>query len=129
LAISRYSGCTCSEHFAGGHFALNLQPQSGRRTHPRTPIEISVVLIATAYGTTSIFSGRSYDLSEGGIRVVTSGRLRESQSVSLEFKIPDSPVPMKMYAQVKYNHQNVYGMQFVTPSENQLNQIRTVLMN
>ena len=88
-----------------------------------------MVLIATAYGTTSIFSGRSYDLSEGGIRVVTSGRLRESQSVSLEFKIPDTPVPMKMYAQVKYNHQNVYGMQFVTPSENQLNQIRTVLMN
>jgi hypothetical protein len=108
---------------------LNPETQSGRRNHPRTPIEIPVVLIATAYGTTSIFSGRSYDLSEGGIRVLTSGRLRESQSVSLEFKIPDNPVPMKMYAQVKYTSNEYCGMQFVTPSENQLNQIRSILMN
>lgn len=109
---------------------MNYEPQSGRRrSHPRTPIEIPVVLIATAYGTTSIFSGRSCDLSEGGIRVATTGRLRESQSVSLEFKMPDNAVPLKMYAQVKYAKDAFYGMQFVTPSENQLNQIRTVLMN
>jgi hypothetical protein len=108
---------------------LGSGAQFGRRGHPRTPIEIAVVLIATAYGTTSIFSGRTADLSEGGIRVSTSGKLRESQSVSLEFKIPDNPIPIKLYAQVRHAADTYYGMQFVTPSEQQLNQIRTVLMN
>jgi hypothetical protein len=92
-------------------------------------VDIPVVLIATAYGTTSIASARSRDLSEGGVRVATTASLREQQSVSLEFKGSDASTVLKLYGQIRYADANQYGIQFITPSEQQRKEIRNLLMD
>jgi c-di-GMP-binding flagellar brake protein YcgR len=92
-------------------------------------VDIPVVLIATAYGTTSISSARSYDLSEGGIRIATTANLQEQQSVSLEFKGLDDGVLLKLYGQIRHGENQHYGIQFITPSEQQRKEIRNLLMN
>ena len=103
--------------------------QSSKRNYPRVAVEIPVILIATAYGTTSVASARSCDMSEGGISIATTTPLREHQSVSLEFKNLEQSVTLKLYGQVKYGVENRYGVQFITPSEQQLKEIRNLLMN
>ena len=87
-----------------------------------------MVLIATAYGTTSIASAHSRDLSEGGIRVTTTASLRELQSVSLEFKGTHNAL-LKLYGQVRYADADHYGIEFITPSEQQRREIRNLLLN
>jgi hypothetical protein len=103
--------------------------ESCRRQHRRAAVDIPVVLIATAYGTTSIASARSRDLSEGGMRVATSASFREQQSVSLEFRGMNDATLLKLYGQIRYADANQYGIQFITPSEQQRKQIRNLLMN
>jgi hypothetical protein len=87
------------------------------------------VLIATAYGTTSIASARSRDLSEGGMRVTTSASFQEQQSVSLEFRGVGDVTLLKLYGQIRYSDASHYGIQFITPSEQQRKVIRNLLMN
>jgi c-di-GMP-binding flagellar brake protein YcgR len=108
---------------------VNNAPQSCRRQHRRAALEIPVVLIATAYGTTSIASARSCDLSEGGMRLVATTGLREHQSVSVEFKASNDASVLKLYGQVRYSDAVACGIQFITPSEEQRKEIRNLLMN
>jgi hypothetical protein len=92
-------------------------------------VDLPVVIISTAYGTTSIASGQSRDLSEGGIRIATTTSLRELQSVSLEFKASHEATLLKLYGQVRYADADYYGIEFITPSEQQRREIRNLLSN
>ena len=100
-----------------------------RRQHKRFGMEMPVVLIATAYGTTTISSGRTSDMSEGGMAVVTAATFQENQDISIEFKPPLESLLIKMRATVRHQAHNLYGLQFQSASEQQLAQLRRLMMN
>jgi c-di-GMP-binding flagellar brake protein YcgR len=97
--------------------------EATRRTHERVEVHVPVVVISSTYGTTVISSGRTSDLSEAGMAVITAASLAPGQNVSIEFTIPASNQKMKMQAIVKHKEQNLYGFEFGELSPAQRTQI------
>jgi c-di-GMP-binding flagellar brake protein YcgR len=98
-------------------------PEVCRRIYDRLLVHVPVVVISSAYGTTVISSGRTSDLSEAGMAVITAASLAPGQNVSIEFTIPSSNQKMKMQAVVRHKEQNLYGFEFAAPSISQKTQI------
>lgn len=86
-----------------------------------------VVLIASHYGTALISRGNTADISEGGMRVNVDVTLQDGQPVSVEFDAPSMAQTLKLQAQVKHRHENVYGLEFSEPTVQQKNQIRLLI--
>jgi hypothetical protein len=66
--------------------------------------------------------GTSTDLSDGGVGVkLIEGELIAGEIVTVEFNLPTSPHPMKVYAMVRHRKIDQYGIQFVdiTPENRQ----------
>lgn len=82
-----------------------------------------VVLIASHYGTALISRGETFDISESGMRVNVDVALHDGQPVSVEFDAPSLPQTLKLQAQVKHGHDNVYGLEFEAATEQQKHQI------
>lgn len=98
-----------------------------RRTSERLSFTMPVVLIASHYGTALISRGQSADVSEGGMRVNVDVTLQDGQPVSVEFDAPTMSHTLKLQAQVKHRHENVYGLQFDEPTDQQKHQIRLMI--
>lgn len=88
-----------------------------------------IVLIASHYGTALIGRGETADVSERGMRVNVDVTLQDGQPVSVEFNAPTISQTLKLQAQVRHSHENVYGLEFEAPTELQQNQIRLLIGN
>src|SRR5215813_8060477 len=98
-----------------------------RREHKRASLELPIVLITTSYGTTTIASGRSRDISEGGIGIITGAVLRERQPVSIEVKVPLENLMLKMHGEVRHYGSRQCGVQFTAMTDPQLEQLRKLM--
>jgi len=98
-------------------------PEMIQRAFDRVEVHVPVVVISSSYGTKVISSGRTSDLSEAGMGIITAASLAPGQNVSIEFTIPTSNQKMKMQAVVKHKEQNLYGFEFAAPSVSQRSQI------
>jgi hypothetical protein len=98
-----------------------------RRKTERLSFTMPVVLIASHYGTALIGRGRSADVSERGMRVNVDVTLQDGQPVSVEFEAPTMSQTLKLQAQVRHGHENVYGLEFDEPTDVQKNQIRLLM--
>ena len=99
-------------------------PEIIQRAFDRVEVHVPVVVISSSYGTTVISSGRTSDLSEAGMGIITAASLAPGQNVSIEFTIPTSNQKMKMQAVVKHKSQNLYGFEFAEASVAQRSQIQ-----
>jgi c-di-GMP-binding flagellar brake protein YcgR len=99
-------------------------PDATRRAFERLQVHVPVVVISSTYGTTVISSGRTSDLSEAGMAVITAASLAPGQNVSIEFSIPSTNQKMKIQAVVRHKEQNLYGFEFASPSNAQRTQIQ-----
>ncbi|HUS18966.1 MAG TPA: PilZ domain-containing protein [Terriglobales bacterium] len=106
-----------------------MTPSACRRTSERLNFTMPVVLIASHYGTALVSRGVTTDVSEGGMRVNVEVVLQDGQPVSVEFDAPTMQQTLKLQAQVKHRHSNVYGLQFDEPTDQQKHQIRLIIGN
>jgi hypothetical protein len=106
-----------------------MTPSVCRRTAERLSFTMPVVLIASHYGTALISRGETTDVSEGGMRVNVEVALQDGQPVSVEFDAPTFHQTLKLQAQVKHAHANVYGLEFHEPTDQQKHQIRLLIGN
>ena len=100
-----------------------------RRKSDRYSFTMPVVLIASHYGTALIGRGETSDVSEKGMRVNIDVTLQDGQAVSVEFDAPTMSQTLKLQAQVRHSHENVYGLEFDEPTDSQKNQIRLLIGN
>ncbi len=97
------------------------------RLHPRQPIELPVVLIATSYLATRVSDAKSLDISEGGISLFTRQSLTDGQQVSVEFAQPHISQLIHLRAVVKHRQEDRYGMQFLSTTPEQAHYIRLMV--
>jgi len=90
-------------------------------------MDLPIVLITTSYGTTTIASARTTDLSEGGMGIVLGTPVRPQQALSIELKIPLQSLVLKMQAEVKHHSESLVGIQFTSVSPHQREQLRKLL--
>lgn len=84
------------------------------RTLQRYKVVVPVIVRVTRNGVSVHLNAMSTDMGEGGIGVqLTSGELTAGEIVSVEFSLPTSPHPMKVYAMVRHRKMDQYGIQFV----------------
>ena len=100
---------------------------SRQRVYRRAFVEVPVVLVASQMGTTNIFGGRTLDVSEGGMAILTAGFFHQSQPVSIELKIPQENLMVKLHAEVRHAAENRYGLKFLAPSEEQKAMLRKMM--
>jgi|SRR3954468_24148042 c-di-GMP-binding flagellar brake protein YcgR len=104
-----------------------FDPHVTRRAHRRVDTELSVAVISSSLGATRISNGRSCDVSEGGMSIVTAATLQAAQNVSVEIKLPKDQPPLKLDAVVRHQRHHLYGLEFVRASASQTSKIREVL--
>jgi c-di-GMP-binding flagellar brake protein YcgR len=100
---------------------------SRQREHRRSVMEMPVVLVASQMGMTNIFGGRTLDVSEGGMAILTAGFFHRNQTVSVELRLPDDGRMMMLEAEVRHASENRYGLKFLAPSEVQRAKLRKMM--
>jgi CheY-like chemotaxis protein len=84
------------------------------RTLQRYKVVVPVIVRVTRSGVSVHLNALSTDMSEGGIGVeLRTGELTAGEIISVEFSLPTSPHPMKLYGMVRHRKMNQYGIQFV----------------
>ena len=68
--------------------------------------------------------GRTKDISESGLGATVAGDLRGKAPVELEFRLPGSPTPLRIMAEIRYHQGFQYGFRFLHILEEQRTQIR-----
>ncbi|HET9695493.1 MAG TPA: PilZ domain-containing protein [Terriglobales bacterium] len=92
------------------------------RTGQRYKVVVPVSVRVLRRGQSVSLVGTSTDLSDGGVGVkLIDGELIAGEIVTVEFNLPTSPHPMKVYAMVRHRKLDQYGIQFVdiTPENRQ----------
>ena len=89
-----------------------------RRRFPRYPISSPVILEVERFGETSRLSGTAMTISEGGLAGKLNGELATGEVVSVMLSDPDFPL-LRVRAQVRYRHGDVYGFAFVALNASQ----------
>lgn len=97
---------------------------ASRRHVARNPVTVPVDVVTLKSGIPNTMPGRCTDLSEGGLGVVVAGRLIPGQSVALELRLPNVGLPIRARAQVRYQNDLHYGLQFLGLSMEQREMIR-----
>jgi len=106
---------------------MTQPPGSCRRQHKRVSMELPIVLITTSYGTTTIASARTTDLSESGMGIVMGTPVRAKQSLSIELKVPLQSLILKMQAEVRHHREGQVGVEFTSMSPHQREQLLKLL--
>jgi CheY-like chemotaxis protein len=84
------------------------------RTLQRYKVVVPVVVRILRSGVSVHLNGMSTDMSEGGIGVkLLSGELTAGEIINMEFSLPTSPHPMRLYGMVRHRKIDEYGIQFV----------------
>lgn len=100
------------------------QPHSPIRAIERHKVVYPILVIATQKGTTTIATGRTTDLSEGGMAVSLSSAFLLGQLVTVEIPVPSEEHPVKVRAVVRYGNDDRHGFQFDGITEEQKSRIR-----
>ena len=77
------------------------EPRPDRRRSSRTPLNLRVRLRYERNGQQQLCHCRSFDISEGGMGLVSPYELDVGQSVELEFSLPGMKAPLKMHAVIR----------------------------
>jgi hypothetical protein len=82
------------------------------RRAPRCSLTVPVRITVMRAGAAHSVAGRSLDLGEGGIAVSLSSEMRISDSVAVEFLLPDLGLGLQIRAIVRYRTPSHWGLEF-----------------
>jgi len=91
----------------------DLRPEDFRIS-PRFALDSRVLM--TKVSTGEVFHGRTMDISEGGLSVFAACELQAGTQLRLEFTVPYSSEPLRVFATVRHRDGYRYGLEFVTLS-------------
>jgi CheY-like chemotaxis protein len=84
------------------------------RTLQRYKVVVPVTVRVLRSGVAVRLKALSTDLGEGGMGIeVVSGELTPGEIITIEFSLPTSPHPMKLYGMVRHRKLELYGIEFV----------------
>jgi CheY-like chemotaxis protein len=84
------------------------------RTLQRYKVVVPLTVRVLRSGVAVHLNGKSTDLGEGGMGVeLISGELTPGEIITIEFSLPTSPHPMKLYGMVRHRKMDMYGIEFV----------------
>lgn len=95
------------------HGASGPDSRDARRVE-RHLADISVAISVTRNGITGRLSGRTVDLSDGGMGCLVAAELKVGQQVTLDFKLPLCRDPFKVRAVVRNRAASRYGLEFLS---------------
>lgn len=93
------------------------------RGFPRFALQVRVQILALEEDVTAI-AGRMVDIGLGGFCAEFAPALRVKQRLTVEFRMPRNPTPIRVKAIVKHNNGARYGFQFLTLTPEQREIIR-----
>src|ERR1700690_3999934 len=82
------------------------------RRSPRCPLPVPVRVTLSRAGTAYSIPGRSLNLCEGGISVVLAGDVQPTDTVGVEFLLPDMGLGLQAKAIVRHNSPSRCGFEF-----------------
>lgn len=88
-----------------------------RRRWVRVPIDVRVRLRYDRDGTQQLCHCRSFDISEGGIGLMSTYELESGQVVELEFSLPETTAPLELRAVTRSKVGFRLGCEFVLPAD------------
>ncbi len=97
-----------------------------QRRFPRYPYDVHIQISVFREVETTMYSGRSYDLSQLGLGSILSGELQVGEVVSVAFPIPLAPQSMKLRAVVRYKKGLQCGVEFLVVDDEQRQALREV---
>ena len=91
------------------------QPPEGtdKRRHPRSPVDVRMVVRVTTSAVTTTLKARSMDISESGLACRVPEELVDGQAVVLEFALPLCPESFQVHAVVRNRKGSRHGFEFV----------------
>jgi TonB family protein len=89
------------------------QPTESKRSVPRYELTVPLALTVLRSGIPNTISGRTVEIGEGGMGVVSASQLTVGESVRVEFLIPHTSAPVRATAVVRYQHERCFGLQFL----------------
>jgi hypothetical protein len=99
--------------------ALHAKQKSWRRRYERYRTDFPLkakVLRETGY---EDLQGRCGDIGHGGIGAVFTAACVKGEVVSLEFSLPDSPIPLEVRTIVRYRKGFLHGLEFLGLTDEQ----------
>lgn len=92
--------------------ALAVSKLSSRRV-PRFKLTVPLHLSVLRSGIPDKIPGRSLEIGEGGMGVVAASRLVPGESVRVEFLLPHTTTAIRATAVVRYQYNQLFGLQFL----------------
>jgi len=77
--------------------------------------------------TDTVLHGRTKNISENGMAATVAGDITLGTIVELQFRLPETREPMKIYAEVRYRQGSQYGFEFINVTNQQSETIGRVL--
>lgn len=96
------------------------------RRWKRVRIDVLVKFIFTRNGIKNLNFGRGDDLSEGGLGLSSRQGLEQDERVMVEFELPYAPQPVKLSGVVRFTCTSRCGVEFLSPTTIQRQQIARV---
>jgi TonB family protein len=94
------------------------------RSVPRYKLTVPLDLTVLRSGIPDSVSGRTLEIGEGGIGVITASQLLLGESVRVEFLLPHMSTPVRATAVVRYQRAQCFGLQFLRLPDDQQSVIR-----
>jgi TonB family protein len=92
--------------------ALSL-PTPTKRSVPRYELTVPLALTVLRSGIPNTILGRTLEIGEGGMGVVSESQLIVGEPVRVEFLVPHTSKLMRATAVVRYQHERSFGLQFL----------------
>jgi TonB family protein len=89
------------------------QGTGSKRRVPRYKLTVPLSLTVLRSGIPNKIPGRTLEIGEGGVGVVTASRLLVGESVRVEFLVPHMSAPVQATAVVRYQRELCFGLQFL----------------
>ncbi|MBV9574612.1 MAG: PilZ domain-containing protein [Acidobacteriales bacterium] len=99
------------------------------RRWPRYSVNVPIRVIVKTEMKSSIFDGRGTSLSEGGMEMFAGTELHVGDQVGVEFTPAYSAPPVRVAAKVRHRSGYTYGLEFLTGSERQMQEVTQLKMH
>ncbi len=97
-----------------------------RRRHERQRVEAPLVVWSIVSGGKNASRGHCLNLSESGAGAIVAGTWLPGQVVGMELVLPYFEEPLQVEARLRHRDRLYCGFEFLAPSENVRQQLRTV---
>lgn len=94
------------------------------RSFARFGLELPVSVLLSETASIPVSSGRTRDISLGGMAALLDAPLAVGQRVWLEFRLSQSAAPMRLLAKIRHDYGERFGFQFLTITPEQREEIR-----